>query len=88
MIEAANKKIILYTDSQEFEFYDSMDNLVQKLPKYFFRVHKSYIVNMDKVKAVDYKNMEITLEDELVADLSRSNKSEFMGYMTTYKEAT
>lgn len=88
MIEAANKKIILYTDSQEFEFYDSMDNLVQKLPKYFFRVHKSYIVNMYKVKEVDYKNMEITLEDELVADLSRSNKSEFMAYMTAYKEAT
>ncbi|MBQ9233430.1 MAG: LytTR family transcriptional regulator DNA-binding domain-containing protein [Lachnospiraceae bacterium] len=86
MIEAANKKIILYTESQEFEFYDSMDRIMNKLPDYFYRTHKSYVVNMKKIIEVDYKSMEIYLEDELVADLSRSNKPGFMERQERFKE--
>lgn len=81
LFEAANKKVVLYTDCQEFEFYDSLDAIVSRLPDYFFRTHKSYVINLRQIEEINYKDMEIRLKDELVADLSRNYKGSFVEIM-------
>ena len=86
MFEAVSKKIVLYTAVQEYEFYDSITNIIGRLPESFFRCQKSYIVNMTMVREVDYKEMLITLEDNLSASLSRNVKAEFAERMERYKK--
>ena len=86
MFEAVNKKIVLYTALQEYEFYDSITNIIEQLPDSFIRCQKSYIVNMAKVKEVNYKDMLIILEYNLSASLSRNVKTEFSEKLETYKK--
>lgn len=43
----------------------------------FFRVHKSWLINMDFMKNYSKSNLEINLENELVAKLSKYKKAEF-----------
>lgn len=86
MFEAVSKKIVLYTAVQEYEFYDSITNIMNQLPESFFRCQKSYIVNLAMVRQVDYKEMLISLEDNLCAGLSRNVKNEFAHRMEKYKK--
>lgn len=86
MFEAVSKKIVLYTAVQEYEFYDSITNIMNQLPESFFRCQKSYIVNLAMVRQVDYKEMLISLEDNLCASLSRNVKNEFAHSMEKYKK--
>lgn len=85
MFEALSKKIVLYTAVQEYEFYDSFGHILESLPEYFIRSHKSFIINLKKVRQVDYKNLEIFLEEDLTADLSRAAKTEFSEKLSRYK---
>ena len=86
MFEAVSKKIVLYTAVQEYEFYDSITNIMNQLPESFFRCQKSYIVNLAMVRQVDYKEMLISLEDNLCASLSRNVKNEVAHRMEKYKK--
>ena len=43
--EARNKKIAACTGRFEAEFYSTLDSLDEKLPGYFIRCHKSFIIN-------------------------------------------
>lgn len=72
--EASNKKTILRTAGQAFEFYMPMSEVIEKLPDSFVRTHKSYVVNTDKISFVDYKDMAIKLKDGSVVYLSRNYK--------------
>ncbi len=73
--EAANKKIILYTLSQAFEFYMTIDDVLNKLDSNFIRVHKSYIINLNHVSVVDYKEMTVCFSDGSTAYISRTYKN-------------
>ena len=72
---SVNKKIQLRTRTQEFEFYDSLEQLEGILPAYFMRTHKSYIVNLKMVESVAYPQMTIFLREEQFAFVSRTYKS-------------
>lgn len=87
MFEAVSKKVVLYTAAQEYEFYDSFNHILENLPDYFMRSHKSYIVNLRKIQQVDYKNMEIFLEENLIADMSRTVKADMAEKLSICKGA-
>ncbi|GBF32001.1 acetoacetate metabolism regulatory protein AtoC [Desulfocucumis palustris] len=45
------KKSVIYTDDDKIDVYESLNNLLYKLPgNKFLRTHQSYIVNVTKVK--------------------------------------
>lgn len=73
--EAANKKIILYTQSQAYEFYMTIDEVISKLDSSFIRIHKSYIINLAHVSMVDYKEMTVSFSDGSSAYISRTYKN-------------
>lgn len=50
--EARNKKIYLRVGSEEYEFYDTLENIAARVPNYFIRCHRAYLVNGKKVKNV------------------------------------
>ena len=73
-IEASSKKIYIRLKREDYGYYDTLDNLENELPEYFARCHRSYIVNMKKVKKfVGSENM-LNLECDLQVPISRSYK--------------
>ena len=72
--EALNKKMILRTDGQQFEFYMSSEEILKQLPEYFVKIHKSYIVNTKYISLADYKNMTVTMCDGSQVYISRTYK--------------
>lgn len=72
--EASNKKTVLRTTGQAFEFYMSFDEVLKKLPDCFVQIHKSYIVNTKHIAVSDYKNMSVELDDGSVIYISRTYK--------------
>lgn len=50
-----NRKIIIHSVDGEIDFYGNMEELVQKInEEYFWRIHKSYIINYMQVKKIEY----------------------------------
>lgn len=83
--ESTGKKIMLRTAAQEFEFYDSLAGIGEKLPEHFLRIHKSYIVNLNKIERIDYGEMTVYLEDDCVVYVSRSCKTKLSEAMERKK---
>ncbi len=79
--EAANKKMILRTINQEYEYYDNFENVKSFLPDYFLRTHKSFLVNMNNVKNIDFKEMWLSFKDGAVAYISRGYKKDVEDYI-------
>lgn len=83
--EALNKKIMLRTAGQAFEFYMPMEEILKNLPEYFVRVHKSYIANTRHITVADYKNMTATLDDGSAIYISRTYKNNLQSVMAEKK---
>lgn len=73
--EAREKKIFLNTCAREIPFYDTMENLEQKLAQGFLRCHRGYLVNIDKIREIQYAQNRILLTDDVEVPLSRGYKS-------------
>ena len=74
--EAANKKMIIRTVNQEYEYYGNFESIREVLPDYFLRTHKSFFVNMKNVKNIDFKEMWLSMKDGAVAYISRGYKKD------------
>ncbi|MCX4267234.1 MAG: LytTR family DNA-binding domain-containing protein [Lachnospiraceae bacterium] len=72
--EAKEKKIFIRTKSSEYGFYGTLEMLQEKLPDGFLRCHRSYIVNMKRVKALLSKQNLLQMADSVVVPFSRSYK--------------
>ncbi len=56
----------------------SLKGILKNLPSgQFFRTHKSYVVNVDKIEAYNKKDNIITLNDCHIVPLARNRKKEF-----------
>jgi two-component system, LytTR family, response regulator LytT len=70
----------VYLKNGNMELHDkSLEKLLQILPKSFYRIHKSYIVNfnlVDRFNAESYNNIECILENEISLPVSRSRYKE------------
>ncbi|MBD0288830.1 MAG: response regulator transcription factor [Flavisolibacter sp.] len=75
-MESRSNYVLIYTDTKKYLSYLSLNILVDKLPKHrFIRVHKSYIVAIDRVDAV--KNDEVIAGGHSVS-IGKSYKDHFM----------
>lgn len=74
-IETLSRNILVHTEMRNYKCRDSIASVEEKLEGYpFFRSHKSYIVNLDRVKSFD-KNT-IYFADGSEAFLSQRRVSE------------
>lgn len=59
-VEAFGDYVKIHTDQKIYTVYSTLKTMEQKLPADdFFRVHRSYIVRIDKIKNVDQSNLQI-----------------------------
>ena len=75
-IESNNKKVIFHTNYGELEIYEKMDNLEKELGDTFFRSHRCYLVNMEKITEYSSNSIIVTNGDNLV--LAEKKYSEFV----------
>ncbi|MFV0496835.1 MAG: LytR/AlgR family response regulator transcription factor [Candidatus Fimivivens sp.] len=73
--ESKNKKIRIVTANGEDFFYDRLENVMEALEGLtFYRIHKSYYVNLSHVLAFKYEELQMT-NGEILA-ISQSKRKE------------
>jgi len=75
-VEAYGDYVKIFTDEKYYVVYSTMKSILEKLPeKDFIRVHRSYIIRLDKVKNIDLTNLQI---EKKIIPISNSYKSTLM----------
>lgn len=80
--EASNKKINLRVGDTEYDFYDTIDNLLNTVPQYFMRSHRAYLVNSKKIRKINLAEGFIEMDNHAVVPLSRTYKPNFKKIIT------
>ena len=81
-----NPKCIIYTENgTKYEINLTITKLISILGPNFFQSHKSCIVNIDKIKKINYADNTITfINNECVYLLSNRKKKELKEYVANY----
>lgn len=59
-VEALKDYVIVNTPEENYTIHSTMKDIERKLPKrHFMRIHRSYIVNTDKIKAITANGLEL-----------------------------
>ena len=86
-LEAQNQDVLIYTNEQQILHRGNLNEYEQQLSKDgFYRVHRSYLVNMRFVKS--YSKIDVTLSGGLVLPLSRLRFKDFTTYFREYVKRT
>ena len=75
-IESGNKKVIFHTTDGILEVYGKMEDLENSLGNSFYRCHRCYLVNMEKISAYSVGNIQVTNGDNLL--FARKKYSDFI----------
>lgn len=75
-IESGNKKVIFHTTNGILEVYGKMEELENGLGNTFYRCHRCYLVNMEKISAYSADNIQVINGDNLL--LARKKYSDFI----------
>ncbi|HET8737702.1 MAG TPA: LytTR family DNA-binding domain-containing protein [Pricia sp.] len=72
-VEALGDYIKLVTDEANIVILSTMKSFEKELPEKFLRIHKSYIVNLERIEKFNSKNVEVSGKS---IPLSRNKKTE------------
>ena len=75
-IESCNKKVIFHTTKGTLEAYGKMEEWENGLRNTFYRCHRCYLVNMEKISAYSADNIQVINGDNLL--LARKKYSDFI----------
>lgn len=81
-IESSNKKVIYHTKDGRFESYGKMEQLEYELSDAFYRCHRCYLVNLEKISAYTRDTIRIINGDELI--LARKKYAGFIKQYMRY----
>lgn len=83
-IESGNKKVVFHTTNGTLEVYGKMEELENGLGNTFYRCHRCYLVNMEKISAYSVNNIQVINGENLL--LARKKYSDFIkAYMRYVK---
>ncbi len=85
--ESREKRVYLNTNSETYGFYDTLDQLEEKLAEGFIRCHRSFLVNKEKIKRIYLSQNRIVLEEDFEIPLSRTYKPALKEYMRKGEKA-
>ena len=79
--EAREKKIFARTKTEDFGFGGTLDKLMEELPEFFLRCHRSYVANREKIMVVRLADGMVIMKDNLMVPVSRSYKKLLKEYI-------
>lgn len=81
-IESANKKVIIHTTTGILENYGKMEEFEQMTGSSFYRCHRGYLVNMEKIASYTADSIQITNGEKLI--LARKKYNQFVRQYMKY----
>lgn len=75
-MESEGRKICVYSTIGNYETSNTMENMLHQLPAYFYRCHRSYIVNIKKITSISCTQLCILRKD--IIPVSRNLKTELI----------
>lgn len=75
-IESANKKVLFHTKAGILDSYGKMDALEQLTGSSFYRCHRCYLVNMEKIVSYNADTIRVANGDKLI--LAQKKYSDFV----------
>ena len=81
-IESANKKVIIHTKTGILETYGKMDEWEQAAGGSFYRCHRCYLVNMEKIASYGTDMIEVVNGDKLL--LAQKKYTDFIKRYMNY----
>lgn len=73
--ESKGRKLYMHTEKCSVEFYGKLDDVYKQLERYNFKyIHKSYLVNVYKIKA--FRKDCVLMENDVRLPISRSRRDE------------
>jgi DNA-binding LytR/AlgR family response regulator len=83
-IEGFGDYVKITTKERSITTLSTMNKMIETLPSTkFSRVHKSYIVNTDKIHSIDSPNSLVTMNDKKEITLGRTFKQDFLAQFKT-----
>lgn len=82
-IKKDGMKLIVYTDTKEYEAYTSFNKIETCLTENFVRCHKSYIANIDNIKDIETNNNTIKFNNK-ECYIGPKYKNSFMEVLNNY----
>lgn len=75
-MESNLRKVVIHTEKEAFEIYATMNDLEKHLGSRFYRCHRGFLVNLEKINS--YNRQTIRLTDGSSLLLSKTRYSEFV----------
>ncbi len=79
MIEASGNKCFVYTENHKYDTYENLGELLDKANKsveVMHKVHRTYAINPEKIKEIDYNEAEILMQQDLRCIFAKRKKAE------------
>jgi len=83
-VESNNKKVIFHTKDRKIETYGKMEETEKMLGQGFYRCHRCYLVNMEKITAYSQDTIQLVNGDQLI--LARKKYSDFVKKYMNFAE--
>lgn len=84
--EARAKKIYTVLEREEYGFYESMEHLTERLPAFFFRCHRGYVVNLKHLKRYQSTAGICVLGSDVEIPVSRSYRQSMKERFLDWKQ--
>lgn len=81
-IESANKKVIIHTKTGILDSYGKMDEFEQMTGSGFYRCHRCYLVNMEKIVSYNADTIKVANGDKLI--LAQKKYNDFIKHYMKY----
>lgn len=72
-IESIKDYVNIRTVGEEYIVLDTLKSLENQLPTKFVRIHKSFIIHLDKIKSIGAKKLRVSEQEIPIGDSYRSN---------------
>ena len=83
-IKKDGMKVVFHTVFREYEAYSSFNKLESSLPSNFFRCHKSYVINLNNIKNIDFVENRIYFQNNAFCDIGPKYKKSLIGVFDSY----
>ena len=74
-IESSAHQVIIHADREDIECYEKLSNLESRLDNNFAKCHKSFLVNMDRIRRITGST--IIFDNDVQINMSRQKAEEF-----------
>ena len=83
-IKRDGMKLVFHTSFHDYDTYSSFNKLQDMLPNHFFRCHKSYVININNIKNVDFVENRIYFDKGSFCEIGPKYKKSLMEVFKNY----